>query len=985
MEMNEKLLNLKQLVEHFKTNIRQYKSISYDEANTRVDFIDKFFELLDWDVRNIQEYSEDYREVVREDKVIIHGKPKAPDYSFRIGGTRKFFVEAKKPSVNIKEDIDPAYQIRRYAYTAKLPLSILTDFEEIAVYDTRIKPDKTDKTSVARIFYCTFEDYEKHFEFIYNTFSKNAILKGSFDRYTEDNKSKKGTSEVDKEFLKLISEWRQTLANNISIRNSNLDDIYQLNYAVQKIMDRIIFLRIAEDRGTEEYALLFEAVHRKNAYQELNKLFIKGNDKYNSDLFKLDDFLTTLNIDDNVLKTIITEMYYPDCPYEFSVLPIEVLGNIYEQFLGETIRLTPTHQVRIEKKPEVQKAGGVFYTPQYIVNYIVENTVGALICRFDSAQRPVETLAGPERSRRAEPMTPDEITKIKILDPACGSGSFLICAYTCLLNYHLSFYIEEKQMKKALKEGRIYQVDEKHFHLTIKEKQKILLNNIYGVDIDPQAVEVTKLSLLLKLMENEHMESAGFLFKHSDLKYLPNLSENIKCGNSLIGSDFYQSEDSLFDKETIRAINAFDWSGAAGFQEIMNAGGFDIVIGNPPYIQSRSELIEENQKQYIYSKYKTTEYQLNTYGLFVEKGVNLLKTNGNFGMIIPNYWLSTDYDKKLRKFIFIENEAIELLNVYKVFQSATVDTLLLFIKKNKVTNQSKTIIIKSIDRNFKTINERLEAVNQHNWSYITNYIIDNSAEDIKITFNKTIELDSNDMLGNYFIFKKGMQPYEEGKGNPVQTRKMMDYKIYDSKIKLDNTYEKLLRARNVKRYIYTWQDDWIKYGNNLAAPRDPEIFEGERIIIQRIISGININGAFINEPYICNTDVITLKPKENSSNITNILYFTGIILSKLCAFYIKSKNINLDRTAFPKVNVNTLETFPLPKLIINHEKEKHDKMVSLVEQMIIAQKELQTAKTEQDKALLKQQIEILDRKIDKLVYELYGLTDEEIKVVEGKE
>ena len=239
--MKEKLNKLKELCDLFESNIKEYKSAKYDEANTRTDFIDKFFEVLDWDVRNNQGYAEGYREVVREDKVIIEGKPKAPDYSFRIGGNRKFFLEAKKPSINIKEEIEPAFQIRRYGYTAKLPLSILTDFEEFAIYDTRIKPEKTDKASVARVFYCTYEDYEKHFEFIYNTFSKDAINKGSFDKYVIENKNKKGSSEVDKEFLSLIEDWRESLAKNIAIRNKDLD-IYSLNNSVQVIIDRIIFL-----------------------------------------------------------------------------------------------------------------------------------------------------------------------------------------------------------------------------------------------------------------------------------------------------------------------------------------------------------------------------------------------------------------------------------------------------------------------------------------------------------------------------------------------------------------------------------------------------------------------------------------------------------------------------------------------------------------------------------------------------------------------
>lgn len=301
---------LKKLCNSFQSNIKEYKNNKYDEANTRVDFIDKFFECLDWDIRNNSNYAESYREVVREDKVIIEGKPKAPDYSFRIGGVRKFFLEAKKPSVNIKDEIEPAFQIRRYGYTAKLPLSILTDFEEFAIYDTRIKPEKTDKASVGRIFYCTYEEYEKHFEFIYNTFSKEAIYKGSFDKYIIENKNKKGSSEVDKEFLSLIEDWRESLAKNLAIKNKNLD-IFSLNNSVQLIIDRIIFLRIAEDRNMEKYGLLADTSTNKEVYKNLNKIFLKANDKYNSGLFKPEKWISDLDIDDKVFKILLKAYIIP--------------------------------------------------------------------------------------------------------------------------------------------------------------------------------------------------------------------------------------------------------------------------------------------------------------------------------------------------------------------------------------------------------------------------------------------------------------------------------------------------------------------------------------------------------------------------------------------------------------------------------------------------------------------------------------------------
>ncbi|MCZ8240099.1 MAG: N-6 DNA methylase [Leptospiraceae bacterium] len=438
--MTEKLSKLKELTDLFQANIKQYKHVKYDEANTRTQFIDRFFELLDWDIANLQGFSESYKDVVREDKVVIEGKPKAPDYSFRVGGLRKFFLEAKKPSVNIKDEIEPAFQIRRYGYTAKLSLCILTDFEEFEVYDTRIKPNKNDKAGVGRVFYCTFDEYEKNFEFIYNTFSKNAILKGSFDKYFSENKSKKGTSEVDKEFLSMIESWRESLAKNLALRNQELD-VFSLNTAVQVLIDRIIFLRIAEDRNMESYGMLLDATKLSkessdSAYLRFNQIFLNANGKYNSGLFHPEPWIQNLQVDDKVFQSIVSNLYYPECPYELSVMPIEILGNIYEQFLGKSIRLTSSHQAKVEEKEEVRKAGGVYYTPQYIVEYIIQQTLGEKLDGIDLYSHP----------------------KLTLVDPACGSGSFLVGAYNFLLEKYLEAYTEAKRIDKSLKAGLIYQV-----------------------------------------------------------------------------------------------------------------------------------------------------------------------------------------------------------------------------------------------------------------------------------------------------------------------------------------------------------------------------------------------------------------------------------------------------------------------------------------------------------------------------------------------
>ena len=322
---------------------------------------------------NKQGYAEAYKDVIHEDAIKVSGGTAAPDYCFRIGGTRKFFVEAKKPSVNIKDDISPAYQLRRYAWSAKLPLSILTDFEEFAVYDCRSKPDRSDKASTGRVMMLTFREYLEKWDEIAAIFSREAVLKGSFDRYAEAATGKQGTAEVDDAFLAEIERWRDLLARNIALRNPQLNQ-RELNYAVQMTIDRIIFLRICRrPRHRAVRSSCRRCSTAASIYARLVQLFQHADERYNSGLFHFhaekeqtdapDSLTPSLAIDDKPLKDILGNLYYPDSPYEFSVLPADILGQVYEQFLGKVIRLTAGHHAVVEDKPEVKKAGGVYLHP----------------------------------------------------------------------------------------------------------------------------------------------------------------------------------------------------------------------------------------------------------------------------------------------------------------------------------------------------------------------------------------------------------------------------------------------------------------------------------------------------------------------------------------------------------------------------------------------------------------------------------------------
>ncbi len=553
--------NIATLINTFDTYASTYNSGQYNETLLRDDFLDAFFRELGWDLSNTGGLPHAYRDVIKEEALATKDGVKAPDFTFRTGGVRRFFVEAKRPSIAINTGKAAAYQLRRYAWSAKLPLSILTSFKEFAVYDGRVRPSPTDAASKARVFYCEYEKLEENWDWIEATFSKEAVLAGSLDRWTEENKSRRGKSEVDDDFLGTIERWRTSLAKTVAIRNPKLTD-RDINYSVQRIIDRIVFLRICEDRAIEDYGKLRTSITKTGVYSHLIKLFKDADTKYNSGLFHFqserereetpDTITLNISIDDVVIKTIVKELYYPNSPYEFSVLPADILGQVYEQFLGKVIRLTAGHRAVVEFKPQVKKAGGVYYTPTYIVGYIVRSSLGVQL----------------------DGKTPKQIKDISVLDPACGSGSFLIEAYQYLLDWYLAYYTANNPQKFAKgQHAAVVNLASDQWRLTLGERKRILLRHIYGVDIDYQAVEVTKLSLLLKVLEGETEQTIQPTLAGLGERALPDLGNNIKCGNSLIEPDFFDGELPLGDAEFDK-VNAFDWSDADGFPGIMNTGVF---------------------------------------------------------------------------------------------------------------------------------------------------------------------------------------------------------------------------------------------------------------------------------------------------------------------------------------------------------------------------------------------------------------------------
>ncbi|MGZ5447912.1 MAG: Eco57I restriction-modification methylase domain-containing protein [Thermoanaerobaculia bacterium] len=656
--MKEAAVQIGELVRRFRDSEDLFSSVQsgYNEESTRNEFIGPFFEAFGWDVTNKTGAAEQYKDCVHEEGIKVGGQTKAPDYSFRFGGQRKFFVEAKKPAVSIADDRAASYQLRRYAWSAKLPVSVLTNFAELAVYDTRIRPREGEKAAVGRIDYFTFSEYAERLDELWQMLAKDAVHRGSFDRFAQDVKRHRGTQEVDDAFLADIERWREMLAKNIAVRNMWIG-IDELNYVVQATIDRIIFLRIAEDRSVEPYGQLRRVLQRPNVYKQLATVFRMADAKYNSGLFDFgaDAISLALEIDDKILQAIVDGLYYPNSPYEFAVIPVEILGQVYERFLGKIIRLTPAHHAKIDEKPEVKKSGGVYYTPEYIVDEIVAKTV-----------RPV--IKG---------RSPSELASFQIVDPACGSGSFLIGAYAVLMRHYLEWYENHNPTRRAKEVFRVNGT----WHLTTREKKRILLQHIFGVDIDSQAVEVTKLSLLLKVMEGENRETVEQTAKLFAERALPNLDENIKCGNSLISSRDLGSL--ILNDSDKKRVNAFDWE--LEFADVMRHGGFSVVIGNPPYvrIQTMKEWapLEVELYKELYASARAGSYDI--YTAFVERGLSLLRREGQLGYILPHKFFNSKYGESLRKLIASGSHLNEVVHFgdIQIFRGATTYTCLLFLQK----------------------------------------------------------------------------------------------------------------------------------------------------------------------------------------------------------------------------------------------------------------------------------------------------------------
>ena len=892
---------VKKLVDKYNRIVESGSIKRYKEEDTKVEFIEPLFEALGWDVRN----TENDDEVVREEK-ISKGRV---DYSFRINGIPKFFLEAKA----LKEDLDNikfVEQAVNYSWHKGCTWAILTDFEAVKIFNAEWKSVNPLQAQFGQTLPCQL--FLEKFDTLW-LLSRESFENKLLDIEAEKWGKKVKKIPVDKQLLADLTRFRDLLNKNILKNNAskNLSGD-ELDEAVQRIIDRLLFIRTLEDKELE--APMLQSVVRedlnKRIYKKLNFIFRKIDDIYNSKLF-MPHLCENLGVDDDILSKIIGGLFATSdnsVHYDFSAIDADVLGNIYEQFLGHILKKTDKRAKLAEGKAH-RKEQGIYYTPTYVVDYIVKNTVGELAKdkKFD-------------------------LKNIKILDPACGSGSFLMKAFDYLV---------------TLDKKKNYEVDQTKLDLTgvsasYGRKVEILKNNIFGVDLDPKAVEIAQLNLLLKAAEKKHR--------------LPTLQENIKVGNSLI------------DDSAVAGDRAFKWE--EQFEDIMADGGFDVVIGNPPYVFAR-EKINDNEKEYYNKNYETIKYQVNTYVLFIERAFKLLKSDGRLGFIVPDAWLRVESVGNLRKYLLVNCWLEKIIHIRgETFEGVGVESSIFILKKSKKTATTK------VSTDLLKLN--YVETSQRDWLNNPNCEIDlfsdkNTKKILEKLHSGTKPLDEVSDI------KAGLQAYEKGKGNPVQSASDVKNRPYDYDQKYDENTYKYLEGKDIKRYGCDWNGQWLRYGKWLAAPRTFNLFNSPRILIREIPAKppYCLVVSYLENIYLNNRSIINILKKTDGIELKYIL---AVLNSKIISFYHTNKSVKAQRDLFPKVTLNDLRNIPI-KVIPRKEQMS---FVSFADKELSLNKRLYEIKDKQtdQKAQLEKEIQKLDSEIDEEVYKLYEITEEEKKIIE---
>ena len=630
-EIKEKISSI---IQKYEADKDFYRSARYNETLLRSDFLDPLFEALGWDIKNISGKNTTEREVLLEEplKANACAHSKKPDYTFRLYGERKFFLEAKKPAVDISREDDPAKQVRRYGYTAGLKVSVLSNFENLYIYDTTYQVNTNDQRTKALVKSYNYTELADKAEELLDLIGKNSVYTGRFDEVWQEIEHNVVHTSVDNLFLQQINEWRLLLGKDILEVMSDID-IVELGDCVQSYINKILFLRVCEDRNIEMYQRLLQIADH-NSYNELVSKFHEADIRYNSGLFeeKLSrDVICNIS---SSFWTIIRQLYYPESPYSFAVLSSDILGRIYEIFLAQRLAIVDGN-LQIVNKPENEERD-IVTTPNFIVREILR-----------------QTLEG-----RIEGFSDEQIFKTKCADIACGSGAFLLELYQLLYDRLLDYYVEFDKSK-------LIQTSINTYRLKFDIKRNLLTSCVYGVDKDYNAVEACKFGLLLKILENEDETTLS-----SYHPILPSLDSNIFYGNSMFST-------SDIKPEYTDEINPFDFGDLK----------FDYIVGNPPYMKTEDMKNITPVEHKLYPKKYTSAYkQFDKYFLFIERALSLLKQNGCLGYIVPSKFMKVGAGTKLRELISAKRnlKAITSFGAHQVFNDKSTYTCLIVLQNEEM-------------------------------------------------------------------------------------------------------------------------------------------------------------------------------------------------------------------------------------------------------------------------------------------------------------
>lgn len=730
-------MTIKQLIEKYTADRDYYLTSKYNETLLRSDFLDPFFELLGWDIKNNAGKPTNEREVILEEALKANASEhsKKPDYTFRLFSERKYFLEAKKPCVSIESNNDTAKQVRRYGFTAKLKISVLSNFEYLIIYDTSVKVEKDDNYTKALVKKYHYTEYESKFEEIKQLIGKDSVYSGAFETEWKEIESKINQYSIDNLFLNQINEWRKALGSEIYKHDPKIDE-QQLNDIVQSYLNRVLFLRVCEDRNLEDYQTLLKFANT-NDFKALIKKFEEADKRYNSGLF--DQLLKDKIVENisSVFWTIIKQLYYPESPYSFSVFSSDVLGSIYEIFLSEKLTVQSGSVVLVKKPENVDR--DIITTPTFIISDILRNTV----------------------LKKCEGKTDKEILKLKFADISCGSGAFLLELFQLLNDILIDYYLKNDKSK-------LIQTNINTYKLPFEIKRQLLLNCIYGVDKDYNAVEAAKFGLLLKLLEGEDVNSTN-----KTKPVLPDLSENIFFGNSLL------NPKQVTNKKDQVIINPFD------FLKLR----FDVIVGNPPYMKSEDMKNITPLELPIYkTNYDSAYKQFDKYFLFLEQGINLLADDGILGYIVPSKFTKVGAGKKLRELLADKEylHSIVSFGANQVFADKTTYTCLLILNKKpqKTFQYAEVRSLKSWKvrdpEAAKYGTKKTDELDSEVWVLVP--------PELNNAYNKIVSqsIKLNDLVGSDNIYN-GIQtsandvyiftPTKEDKKHFYFTKKGVDYKI----------------------------------------------------------------------------------------------------------------------------------------------------------------------------------------------------------------